>query len=227
MVHVLNTTDTTVAESLAAQSTSLQAQMDAGAWFEKASGRFGVNASFANDVKNLLSSQNITSHVTLLSMGVIPSMVAGDVQTAVKEFNSFDPATNMEAVAKIQNATTADQDSVKQMAAASRTGEQANSMRATNIQASLGALADIQSEKNKILNVNSMMTALDDYLKKATEGTAGVPINYYLKDIDIKMLAEMWVAKYFPGEYMAIKYDDSEGAGPAAADSGADPKAKL
>ncbi|SCN67610.1 uncharacterized protein FFB20_02682 [Fusarium fujikuroi] len=48
------------------------------------------------------------------------------------------------------------------------------------------------------------MTALEDYLGKATQGTSGIPINYYLKDIDQKMLAQMWAAKYYPGEFMAI-----------------------
>ena len=37
------------------------------------------------------------------------------------------------------------------------------------------------SEMQGNLDVNSMMTALDDYLKKAAEGDSGVPINYYLK----------------------------------------------
>ncbi|TGO77754.1 hypothetical protein BELL_0092g00020 [Botrytis elliptica] len=62
------------------------------------------------------------------------------------------------------------------------------------------------------------MTALEDYLKKAAEGTSGVPINYYLKDISKSMLAEMWVAKYYPGKYMAISYDDvAPSSGPPGA----------
>ncbi len=61
-----------------------------------------------------------------------------------------------------------------------------------------------------------------DYLKKAADGNSGVPLNYYLKDITKCMLAEMWVAKYYPGEYMQIKYDDSEpnpSAGGASGDT--------
>lgn len=34
------------------------------------------------------------------------------------------------------------------------------------------------------------------------------------------MLTEMWIAKYYPGKYMAIEYDDSEGAGPATVEGG-------
>lgn len=71
MVHILNSSDTKVSETMQSAAASLQAQMDAAAWFESASGGFGVNSSIATDVKNLLSSQNVTTHVTLISMGVV------------------------------------------------------------------------------------------------------------------------------------------------------------
>jgi hypothetical protein len=94
------------------------------------------------------------------------------------------------------------------------------SMKAGDVKAALSALSDIDDGSNKIIDINSMMTALEDYLKKAADGASGVPINYYLKDITKNMLAEMWVAKYYPGKYMAISYDDvapAQGAsGPAA-----------
>ena len=210
MVHILNTSSTTVSESMTSIVTSLQAQMDAGAWFAKASGGFGVNASIANDVKNMLSSQNINSHVTMICMGAIPSMVANEVKLGVETFSKFDPKSSLEALATIQNATNAEQDTVKQSADAARTGGQMVSMKAGEVKAALSALSEISDGANKILDINSMMTALEDYLKKAADGASGVPINYYLKDITKGMLAEMWVAKYYPGKYMAITYDDTE-----------------
>lgn len=48
MVHVLNTTETSASESLSSVASSLQAQMDKGAWLAKVSGEFGVNASISN-----------------------------------------------------------------------------------------------------------------------------------------------------------------------------------
>jgi len=216
MVHVLNTTDTTTSQSLDTVASSLQSQMAAGAWFEDASGGFGVNSSFSNEVKNLLSTQSITSHVTLISMGVIPSMVANDVKIGVEKFATFDPKASMDAIATIQNATVQEQGTVQSSATAARTGQQMIAMKAGEVKAALTALGEIQDGANKILDVNSMMAALDDYLKKAAEGTSGVPLNYYLKDITKGMLAEMWVAKYFPGDYMKITYDDTPGGGAAS-----------
>ncbi|RYP14151.1 hypothetical protein DL767_010395 [Monosporascus sp. MG133] len=209
MVHILNTTQTSSSQDMSSVAASLQAQMDAGAWFESLSGGFGVNASFSSSVKNLLSSQNVVSHVTMICMGAIPSITANGVKIGVEKFADSDPKASMEALASLQNATVADQDSVKQAADAARTGQKMVSMKAGEIKATLSALAEIDDMSNKVLDINSMMAALEDYVSKVADATSGVPINYYIKDITKDMLAEMWVAKYFPGDYMPINYDDS------------------
>ncbi|KAK7222804.1 hypothetical protein V2G26_010807 [Clonostachys chloroleuca] len=224
MVHILNSTHTAASEAMTAAASSMQASMDVGGWFAKKSGKVGVDAKFASDVKNLLSQQNVQSHVTVLTMGCIPSMVANEVSKTVKEFTKFSPEHNMAAVASIQNATASSQASVQSLAEDARTSGQASELQGKNIESAMSALAVVDESKNKVLDVNSMMTALDDYLKKASEGNAGIPINYYLKDINQKMLAQMWAAKYYPNQFMAIKYDDTEG-GPAT--EGGEPKAKL
>lgn len=225
MVHVLNSTNADASEGLEAAAMSMQRTMDAGAWFARAEGQVGVNAKFASDVKNLLSQQNVQPHVTVLSMGVIPSMVANEVTNTVKKFVNFDPKSNMAAVAAMQNATSSEQATVQSMAEASRTNGQASEMQGKTIEASLSALANIDGDKNKVLDVNSMMTALDDNLTKAAEGDSGVPINYYLEDIDQKMLAQMWASKYYPAKFMSIKYDDTAAEGGKG--EGVQEKAKL
>jgi hypothetical protein len=214
MVHVLNSTDTKVNETMASAAKSLQSQMDAAAWFEAESGGFGVNSSIASDVKNLLSSQNVTTHVTLISMGVIPSMVASEVKLGVQAFAKFDPKSSMEALAALQNSTVQGQDSLKASAAAARTGKQMITMKGMEIKAALEGLAEIDDGHNKMLDINSMMSALDDYLKKASEGSSGVPLNYFLKDITKLDLAQAWMAKYYPGWYMGITHDDTQAQQP-------------
>ena len=70
-------------------------------------------------------------------------------------------------------------------------------------------LKDAQTEDNKILDINSLMTAFEDYVDKAIAGDIGVPITYYLKPITASQLAQMWVAKYFPGKYLTAAGDDT------------------
>ncbi|KAH6655340.1 hypothetical protein BKA67DRAFT_560390 [Truncatella angustata] len=221
MVHILNSSNTSVSEKMNTVvetfQTQAKGQLEILAAYANLSGGFGVNESMANSVKSLLSSQDINCHATLICMGVIPSIVASEVQIGVDKFANFDPKSSLEALATIQNATVAEQDSVKQAADAARTGAQMLSMKNAEMKAALSALAEIDDGKNKVIDVNSMMTALEDYLKKAADGNSGVPINYYLKDISKSMLAEMWVAKYYPGKYLSISHDDAGPSGPPSA----------
>jgi hypothetical protein len=67
MVHVLNTTDTQSSEQMYSIAAKMQAQFKIGGWFSSESGGFGVDSTFSNDTKNLLSTQNITAHCTLVT----------------------------------------------------------------------------------------------------------------------------------------------------------------
>ncbi|KAJ4320381.1 hypothetical protein N0V84_005875 [Fusarium piperis] len=210
MVHVVSAKDTKVAQDLSSIASNLQMQMDTGAWFSDQNGGFGVDATFGDEVKSLLSAQNVTSHVTLISMGVIPSIVANNVAMGVKEFAEFDPKSSMDAIASIQNATAAEQSSIGEAADAARTGAKMITLKSSEIKSALSALGDIDDGQNKVLDINSLMTALEDYVKKVPDAISGVPLNYYLKDVTKGMLAEMWIAKYFPGKYNPIQNDDAE-----------------
>lgn len=221
MVHVLNTTTTDSSEDMYSVASKLQTSFKIGGWFADEQGGFGVENSFSNDAKNLLSAQNITSHCTLVAMGSIPSIKSNQVQMSVKGFVDSDGASSMAALAKLQNATAADQDSVDASANAARTGGQFVAMQNAKVTAALSALNDIDNTQNNIIDTNSMMVAFEDYVNKALAGNIGVPIMYYTKPITRVQLAQMWVAKYFPGRYLAIAGDDStpaaSGAAPAPA----------
>jgi hypothetical protein len=216
MVHILNSSSTDVSEKMSTVVSTIQSQLDFAAMMEHSSGGFGVNESMANSVKNLLSSQDINSHATMICMGVIPSIVANQVQIGVDKFATFDPKSSLEALSTIQNATVAQQETMKQSADAARTGAQMVTMKNAEMKAALSALAEIDDGNNKVIDINSMMTALEDYFKKAADGNSGIPINYFLKDISKGMLAEAWVAKYYPGKYMAVSYDDAGPSGPSS-----------
>ncbi|RPE08662.1 hypothetical protein EGT74_16620 [Chitinophaga lutea] len=219
MVHILNTTTTTSTETAYSAAESLQSQFAIGGLIEHLSGGFGVDSTFSADAKNLLSTQNITSHVSLVTMGSIPSIKSNQVALGVKQFASFDGATAMQQLAALQNATAGDMDTVDSSATAARTGQQMLSMQNAKIQGVLTGLADIDDGANKMLDINSMMDAMDDYIQKALAGNIGVPINYYLKPITKSQLAEMWVSKYYPNKYTSVSGDDSTPSGGGGTDN--------
>lgn len=218
MVHILNSTDTTSTENMYSIAESIQGQFEVSAWFVSESGGFGVDSSFSNDVKNLLSSQNISSHCTVFSMGCIPSIKSNTVKQAVQGFTDNDGAKSMAALSKLQGATVDDMTTVGSAATKARTGQQMISLQTAKVNAVLSGLAEIDNNNNKVIDTNSMMDALEDYVNKCMSGNVGVPINFYLKPISKSELAQAWLAKYYPNKSnLAGRADDSTpNAAPAA-----------
>lgn len=211
MVHILNDTTTVSSEKIYSIASSLQTQFKTRGWIASASGGFGVNSSFSNDVKNMLSTQNISAHCTLTTRGIIPSIKSNQVKMAVKQFSKFDGAETMESLATLQNATADSKDSVDASAKNARTGQQMVELQNAKIKGVLSGLSELDSGSNKIIDINSMMTAFDDYVDKALGGELGVPVNFYIKPITKSQLAEMWVNKYFPKEFLQVSSgDDSQ-----------------
>ncbi|WCT14413.1 hypothetical protein [Mucilaginibacter jinjuensis] len=208
MVHILNTTTTRSSETMYSMAESMQLQFKVSAFVSNAAGGFGLDSSFSNDAKNLLSTQSISSHCSLVTMGLIPSIKSNSVKMGVQQFKP-DDAGPMNQLAQLQTATASDDDTVNSAAEKARTGQQMMSIKNSQVQGMLASLATIDDGANKIIDINSMMDGMDDYIQQALKGNIGVPINYYLKPITKKQLAEMWVAKYYPGKFLTIGGDDS------------------
>jgi hypothetical protein len=203
MLHIVDMANTDVGQKLQVLGSALQSQMDAGAWFSRSRGEPQPGmGDFANQIDQLLKTQNITSHVSLVTLGV-PSVFANAAENMASPA-SLDRAFDL----KTLNALADLQQPVADAAKAARTSQNPGNAQLSDLRDGLSTLDKIDTHRNKTLDVHSLGKALDGYLQKVEGAGSGVPINYYLKDIDKKMLAEMWVAKYFPGEYMAIKYED-------------------
>lgn len=215
MVHVLQADDTTSTQTMMSAASSIQAQMETGLFFAGAQGGFGVDASFAADAKRLLSTQKITSHVSLVVVGNIPSIKSNSIKAGVQIFAEFDAKSMGDKLATLQNNTISDQKSVEQAATAARTGAQLVSFEAAKIESVMTGLAQTDERQNQLLDVNSLMQAMQSYVDAASgagsaDGTAfGAPINYFLKPITASQLAQMWVAKYYPGKFLTAAGDDT------------------
>lgn len=210
MVHILNNSVTRSSEEMDSLAESIQSQCKVASWFADVSGGFGLGSQFAKDMKNLFSSQNVTSHCTITTKGSIPSIKANNVKLAVKEFTKFDGESAMEKITALQNATAGDKNSVGKAAESARLGQQMTSLQSAQIQGVLTGLSEIDDGENKILDINSMMTALEDYINKALSGQLGMPINYYLKPITKAQLAQLWVNKYFPDKFLKVTSAEGE-----------------
>lgn len=213
MVHILNSTNTVSHQQMQSIASNLQSTFDVGGWFAAATGGFGVESSFSESAKALLSTQNIQSHCSLVTMGIIPSIKSNQVMLGVKQLADFDPATEMERLAALQGATAGANNTISSSADAARTGQQMITLQNATITSALTGLSQIDDGQNSIIDINSMMTGMEDYIQKCVDAdqNVGVPINYYLKPLTKADITRAWLNKYYPIELKngAGSIDDS------------------
>ena len=183
MVHVVRDESTTSSQSMMSAVKSLQTKADVGGWFASVKGGAGLDGSFSRDIKNLLSSQNIDSHVSLITMGTIPTIKSNKLKMGVKEFTKFDAKSMMEQLALMNGNIGSDLKTVSGGADKVRESGQMQSIEANKITNVLSSLGNIDKEENSIMDINSLMSAFEDYVDRIQKGDIGIPINYYLKPI--------------------------------------------
>lgn len=215
MVHVLNSETSHSNQSSHATSLQAASQFEWGGFFASGKGQFGVDKDFSNNVKNLLSTADLTSHCSLITMGAIPTIKASDIAQSIKMMKDS-PEEVMSQLQTIQGATDSDMKTMGSEASKSKIGQQFMSLNSNYIKSAVSAVSEHQDSSNKIIDVNTLMTAFDDYVTKAESGDlSGVPINYYVRHIDKPMIAKAWLKKFSPQDNWQLSSgdDDSKGEG--------------
>merc|ERR1711971_1409021 len=59
-------------------------------------------------------------------------------------------------------------------------------------------LGKLDDANNQAFDTQTLMTAFTDYIAKCEAGGVGVPVNFYLKEIDKKMVAREYIKKFYP-----------------------------
>lgn len=215
LVHILQDEKSDSSQSSSSLAESMSASITENLWLENYSGKFGLDSSFADSIKSLLSTSNLQSHASVITMGLIPSIVSNTIATTVQNLKP-DPKDVMSQLAAIQGASDSQVNTMGADAEKAKAGEsfmQLNNSYVTNVVSSLGSY---DNANNKVIDTNSMMTAFDDYIQKAIAGECGIPINFFLKSITSRQLAEAWLYKFYPGEFIGESSGDDESKGPSS-----------
>ncbi|MEG0517763.1 MAG: hypothetical protein RR555_02690 [Bacteroidales bacterium] len=188
MVHILKSdiSETGDFDSLKEQ---LEQKLRIGGWLQNATGSFGVNPEVLQQVKAFLSTQSLSTHISIVAMGVIPTIKANEVQYVVKELSAVDPTTRNTILNGFHTdtKTTASQ--------ADQSNQQALLMNIQNARMAsmMTALGSIEQQKNNILDINTLMQALDHYIQcaKSTNQAVGVPISFYTRNLTKSDIIEL------------------------------------
>lgn len=196
MAHTKKSESTENTQRMLSTAQSMSANFDIGAFFASYSGGFGVDSNFANDLKALLSSQMVSSHVSLVCEGCIPTITSNKVELGVKAFADFDPAKTMDKLATLNSETNKANETVSSAADKARRGKEVTELRGNEIKNTMASLSKIDEGKDSVLNVNSLMSGLEDYVTQAKEAKTGVPINFFIKSLTKADIAKLWLTKY-------------------------------
>lgn len=225
MIHILNVQETTSSQSMESMSSTIQEQSKRGNYLNYSEGGFGMSSSFSNSLKNMLSTQKVSSHINIICMGLVPSIKANALKFTVQQFSNFSPSDMMNQLATLGNATQSNQQSMAAGAQAARTGAQMVNLQGAKIQSVMSSVSTIDNESNDVFDINSLQNAFEDYVTQAGTGQIGVPINYYLAPITAKDIATLWIRKYYPEAEMAgvnpiTNTDDSDSSSSDDSSSG-------
>ena len=193
MVHILNTDSDGPADGKIA---SLQEKLQLGGWLENLTGGFGVNESTLSEVKKTLSTQQVSSHVSLIAMGAIPSISSSKIDMGVNRIMQPDPEA-INAVLQAAN-KEADTPTVSTGADDARQGNQLLSIQNAKINTVMKGLEKIDHGSNQVMDINSLMNAFDNYIQSITNGATivGSPVHFYLKNITKSDLIKMWQKRH-------------------------------
>lgn len=207
MVHILNS-DSNSQGDLDKLKGKLDEKLKIGGWLENSSGGFGIDESTMNEVKAFLSTQTVASHVSIVTMGAIPSMKSSALDLGIKKLTETDPGM----LASLLTETFDTVETVNSEAEKSKTNARILSAQNSKTQGLVKGLAKIDHQNNKILDINSMMNAFESYVEAVQDqsGNTGVPINFFLKKISKPEIEKLWLKKYYSSSLNDNKPEDNK-----------------
>eukprot|EP00547_Thalassionema_nitzschioides_P017375 CAMPEP_0194252512 /NCGR_PEP_ID=MMETSP0158-20130606/27798_1 /TAXON_ID=33649 /ORGANISM="Thalassionema nitzschioides, Strain L26-B" /LENGTH=163 /DNA_ID=CAMNT_0038989945 /DNA_START=32 /DNA_END=520 /DNA_ORIENTATION=- len=136
-------------------------------------GNYGVSQSDASNASALMSGSEISNQVNLVVQGCIPSIVASDIPSTVKRLKPTPEAVMGMLTAIQSSASDAVMKSPAAAAADGRRGNQYQAVNSAHADKTIEKTEEVNTEQNRVIDTNSMMTAFEDYVKKCREGKCG------------------------------------------------------
>lgn len=193
MVHILQSQESGTG-NLDELKAALDQKLKTGGWLENATGGFGVDKAMLNEVKAFLSTQSVSTHISFVTMGVIPTIKSNELSLSVNKL-ALPEARNIPKleVAKDKDTVSSEAEYAKHKALLVNL----QNARITNV---LTALGETDKEKNSVLNIHSLMQALDNYIGAISkkDHTVGIPIHFYIHPITRSEIIRLWLKKYYP-----------------------------
>jgi hypothetical protein len=198
MAHLLKTTG--VKAGVDEQTLEkIKSRVQLGGWLEQATGGLGIEDEILNDVKRLLSSQNVRAHVSVIVAGALPEIASNEVKLTVSKVVQPEAAQSLKLLKQASadpsdGAETVDSDANRSRALAQAVNLE--NARASNV---IRTLNDVDRASNRALDVNSLMKAFESYVSAVRKSGSGVPTGFFVRNIGKQEVAKLWLKRYANG----------------------------
>ncbi|WP_300659666.1 hypothetical protein [Hydrogenophaga sp.] len=191
MVHMVNNEMTGTGLD-PQQEETLQEQLRMGGWLKAATGGFGMDESVLENVRQLLSTQNVSTHVNLIVLGSVPSLASARLRMGVASL--LDDPQRAGGTGRSDDPRK----TASSMADASLKDGQQAAVQSGLMQSVIQGLGTIDHGSNKVVDLNTLMSAFDNYITQVSDTkSVGIPISFFFKKISKAHIARLWLDKYF------------------------------
>jgi hypothetical protein len=189
MVHILNS-DSKKSGDFEQLKQGFEEKLRIGGWLADTVGGFGVDEAAIGDVKAFLSSQSVNCHISIVSMGVVPSINSKALSLGVRSMSSVDEKT----INTVLYPEKQDKCSTESHAYSARQSALLLSISNERVAQIMRTLNKIDHERNNVMDVNSLMDAFENYISliKGKSAIVGIPINYFIKRLTKGEIIELW-----------------------------------
>jgi len=198
MVHLKKVEKTDSKQSAYSMARQMKDMMTKYLGIAEQTGDYEIAEQLSTNAKELISSSELSNHCTIVTDGIIPNLASPEMATTVTNMKP-DAKEIMEQLSAIQAASDGVvNESMEQMANKAKTGAQFMKLNSDYIKNTVSALGSFDTANNRVIDMNSLITAFTDYIQKAINGNAGVPTNFNVRDIYKKDIAAAYIAQYYP-----------------------------
>lgn len=188
MVHFIQQDETTASESSQMSSSAVKAALQVSNYISSFTSSTSASASAASKLAASASQSDLDVRFDIMCMGYIPTLKSNQITQAIKEFGNFDPST--------MGVTDLPQSDVD---AAAKGQSSQQSSTGSIVKATLEGLQSKESSI-KILDVETFMTAFDDYTNAAkTTEYMGVPVGLNVEEFTEMDVYNLLAEKFLPG----------------------------
>ncbi|WP_436516345.1 hypothetical protein [Ekhidna sp. To15] len=163
-------------------------------WLQGLSGGIGVGEDSLDEVRKYITKQQITAHVSIITSGVLPNIASNEMAHGITQLAN-PPADS------INNILSIDADQKQTLDSGSESNihkKQFLAVQQARLQTCIQSLDSADRKSNKVMDINSLMTAFDNFLSQIRDekNPCGIPSKLMVTSISKKdLLNEMSVRK--------------------------------